>query len=144
LGGGCVAGAGFVDFYPGVFNKFSTLDARPVDYWLASQPDTGAVAQFPFDQESDQGQVYNTLVNRKPFLGGFFNANHPEQYDRIQPILKSFPSSESVDLLQELGVAYVVVDSSEYLNYKKVDQSIQSYGLVLLNISQNEYVYGWP
>jgi hypothetical protein len=134
----------FVDFYPGVFTKFSLLDGRPVDYWLATQPGTGAVAQFPFSQESDQGQVYNTLVNQKPFLGGFFNANHPEQYDRIQPIMDSFPTAESVDLLKELNVVYVVVDSSAYSDYNAVDQSIQSFGLHLLNISDEEYVYGWP
>jgi hypothetical protein len=134
----------FVDFYPGVFTKFSTLDARPVDYWLATQPDTGAVAQFPFSEESGQGQVYNTLVSQKPFLGGFFNANYPEQYWRIQPILDGFPSLESVDLLREMGVAYIVVDSSAYSDYTAVDQNIRSFGLRLLNVSDEEYVYGWP
>ena len=134
----------FVDFYPGVFTKFSTLDARPVDYWLATQADTGAVAQFPFSYESDQGQVFNTLVSRKPFLGGFFNANHPEQYERILPIMHDFPSPESVDLLKELGVAYIVVDSHGYSHYNAVDQSIQLLGLRLLHISEEEYVYGWP
>ena len=134
----------FVDFYPGVFTKFSTLDARPVDYWLETQPDTGAVAQFPFSYESDQGQVYNTLVSQKPSLVGFFNANHPEQYDRIHHTMDGFPSPESVDLLRKLGVAYVVVDSSAYSDYSAVDQSIQSFGLRLLNVSDKEYVYGLP
>ena len=132
-----------VDFYPGIFTKFSTIDARPVDYWLSTQPDTGSVAQFPFSQESDQGQVYNTLVSQKPYLGGFFNANHPEQYDRIQPIMEGFPSIESVGLLRTLGVAYVVVDSSMYSDFKTVDQTIQSFGLRLSNVSVAEYVYVW-
>ncbi len=134
----------FVDFYPGIFTGFSTIDARPVDYWLATQPDTGSVAQFPFSQESDQGQVYNTLVSMKPFLGGFFNANHPEQYDRIQPVMDGFPSIESVELLKELGVAYIVVDSSVYSDYSNVDQTIKSFGLRLSNVSAAEYVYVWP
>lgn len=133
----------FVDFYPGIFTKFSTIEARPVDYWLATQPDTGSVAQFPFSQESDQGQVYNTLVSKKPYLGGFFNANHPEQYDRIQPIMEGFPSIESVGLLRTLGVAYVIVDSSMYSDFKTVDQTIQSFGLRLSNVSVAEYVYVW-
>lgn len=133
----------FVDFYPGTFTKFSTIEARPVDYWLATQPDTGSVAQFPFSQESDQGQVYNTLVSQKPYLGGFFNANHPEQYDRIQPIMDGFPSIDSVNLLRTLGVAYVVVDSSMYSDYTTINQSIQSFGLRLSNISEAEYVYVW-
>jgi hypothetical protein len=134
----------FVDFYPGVFTQFSTLDARPVDYWLAAQPDTGSIAQFPFSDESSQGQVFNTIISQKPYLGGFFNANPPEQYLRIHPVMDDFPDAESVALLKELGVAYVVVDSTAYSNYVSVGRSIQSFGLRLLNISGEEYVYGWP
>ena len=132
----------FIDFYPGYLTGFAPTAARPVDAWLATQPNTGAVAQFPFNQESDQGQVYNTLVYQKPFLGGYFNANQPEQYLRIQPVMNNFPSQESVDLLRQLGVTYVVVDSTQYSDYAGVDQTIRSLGLRLLNVSESEYVYG--
>jgi hypothetical protein len=134
----------FIDFYPGVLKGFSVTQARPVDSWLATQPDTGAVAQFPFTQESDQGQVYDTLVYQKPFLGGYFNANAPEQYERIQTVMASFPSQKSVDQLRQLGVTYVVVDSSRYKNYVDVDGTIQSLGLHLLHISEAEFVYSLP
>ena len=133
---------GFIDFYPGVLTDFRPTQARPVDTWLAAQPDTGAVAQFPFDEESDQGQVYNTLVYQKPFLGGYFNANSPEQYTRITPVMETFPSRESVDLLRQLGVTYVVVDSSRYGSFSDIDRTIQSLGLKLLHVSEAEYVYG--
>ena len=133
-----------IDFHPGIFSKFSRIDGRPVDYWLATQPDMGAVAQFPFSQESSQKQVYNTLVSQKPFLGGYFNANEPEQYTRITPVMDGFPSPESADLLKQLGVAYVVVDSSQYSNYPDVDRTIQALGLRLLQVSGNEYVYSSP
>jgi hypothetical protein len=132
----------FIDFYPGVLTDFSPTQARPVDTWLAVQPNTGAVAQFPFDEESSQDQVYFTLVHQKPFLGGYFNANQPEQYTRILPVLETFPSQESVDLLRQLGVTYVVVDSSRYQNYSDIDLTIRSLGLQLLNVSEAEYVYG--
>jgi len=134
----------FIDFYPGYLTGFILTEARPVDTWLATQPDTGAVAQFPFRQESDQDQVYNTIVNQKPYLGGYFSSNQPEQYLRIKPVLDRFPSAESVDLLRELGVTYVVVDSAAYPDYAAVDQNIQSLGLLLLHISESEYVYGLP
>ena len=132
----------FIDFYPGVLKGFSVTQARPVDTWLAAQPETGAVAQFPFSEESDQGQVYDTLVHQKPFLGGYFNANQPEQYSRIQPAMDTFPSQDSVDLLRQLGVSYVLVDASVYGNFSDVDREIQSLGLKLLTVSENEYVYG--
>ena len=134
----------FIDFYPGVLKGFSVTQARPVDSWLAAQPNTGAVAQFPFTEESDQGQVYDTLVYQKPFLGGYFNANSPEQYERIQSVMATFPSQDSVDQLRQLGVTYVVVDSSRYNKFSNVDGKIQSFGLHLLHVSEAEYVYSLP
>jgi hypothetical protein len=133
----------FIDFYPGVLQGFRTVQARPVDTWLATQP-YGAIAQFPFDEESSQSQVYNTLVNQKAFLGGYFNANQPEQYTRIQPVMDTFPSRESVDLLTQLGITYVVVDSPRYSDYAGTNQSIQSLGLTLVHVSGTEYVYTIP
>ncbi len=61
-----------------------------------------------------RARCYFTLVHQKPFLGGDFNANQPEQYSRILPVMNKFPSPESVDLLRQLGVTYVVVDSARY------------------------------
>jgi hypothetical protein len=133
----------FIDFYPGVLADFRPTRARPVDAWLATQPNTGAVAQFPFDEESSQSQAYYTLISQKPFLGGYFNANSPEQYTRIQPVMETFPSQESVDLLRQLGVSYVVVDSPRYQNFQDITGKIQSFGLTLLDVSETEYVYGW-
>jgi hypothetical protein len=133
-----------IDFYPGYLTGFAPTTARPVDAWLANQPDTGSVAQFPFSQESDQDQVYNTIVNQKPYLGGYFNANQPEQYLSIKPVMDGFPSPDSVAMLKQLGVAYVVVDSSQYSDYPDVTRSIQALGLQLLHVSEAEYVYGLP
>ncbi len=134
-----------VEFHPGLrADQFSTLDARPVDYWLAEQPDSGAIALFPFWQQREQVQVYNTMVSGKPYIGGFFNANFPEQYLAIEPVLEHFPSTESAALLANLGVAYVVVDSSQYDKYTEVDEKIASLGLVLLHVSEGQFVYGLP
>jgi hypothetical protein len=132
----------FIDFYPGVLKDFKPVQARLVDTWLAAQPNSGAVAQFPFDEESNQGQVYDTLVHQKPFLGGNFSSYAPEQYRRIQPVMDTFPSQESVNLLRQLGVTYVVVDSSRYQDFSDVDGKILSLGLPLLQVSEAEYVYG--
>ncbi len=126
------------------FKNIQPIQIRAVDRWLATQPNTGAVAQFPFYQESDQGQVYNTLIHQKPYLGGFFNANPPEQYSLIYPVMEDFPSQESMELLQELGVAYVVVDATQYDDFSVVDQNIQNLGLHKLFVNSNDFVYGLP
>ncbi len=56
--------------------------------------------------------------------------------------MQKFPSRESVDLLRQLGVTYVIVDSARYHNFSAVDYTIQSLGLQLLHISEKQYVYG--
>ena len=131
----------FVDFYPGPFPQFSTVQARPVDAWLAQQPGQGAVAQFPFRLAADQDQTYYTLTHGKPYIGGFFNAFIPEQYARIQPVLDHFPSPESVSLLRQLGVQYVLVETSQYPNLGEVEGELQRQGLTRLTQQGDEVVY---
>ena len=133
----------FIDFYPGAL-QLAPNDASPADYWLATQPNTGAVARFPFSDEVNQRPVYATLINQKAYIGGYFNANQPEQYLRIAPVMDGFPSAESAALLKQLGVAYVLVDSSQYSNFPDVDKTIQSLGLKLLHVSGPAYIYGLP
>ena len=133
-----------LDVYPGINNHFTKVAARPVDFWLADQPSSGAVAQFPFIQEVDQDQVYYTLTHGKPFLGGFFNANQPPQYRRIKPVLDAFPDTASLALLKDLDIRYILVDSDRYPDFESVNQRIQNLGLRLEAVVENEYVYGWP
>ncbi len=130
-----------LDFYPGSFQLVRVVP-RPVDVWLAAQPDQGAVAIFPFDLEQDQIQVYYTLVNKKPFLGGFFNAYPPGQYLRIRPIMDGFPSEASLSELSKLGVRYVLVDMNAYADPSGVDRALTAYGLTPEGVFGGETVYG--
>jgi hypothetical protein len=117
-----------IDFYPGPFEQLQRVAPRPVDQWLAAQPGDGAVAIFPFDLEQDQVQVYYSLLNGKPFLGGFFNAYPPAQYLRIRPVMNGFPDRTSLDKLQTLGVTYVLVDESRYPQVTQVESQVQAAG----------------
>jgi hypothetical protein len=133
-----------LDVYQGVASQFARVEARPVDFWLAQQPGNGAVAQFPFSQVVDQNQTYNTLIHGKPFIGGFFNANQPQQYQQIKPVMDTFPDAASVALLKELGFQYILVDSTAYPDFKAVQQRILELGLVLKTVAGSEYVFTWP
>jgi hypothetical protein len=113
------------EVYPGPYQNFAIVEPRPVDYWLAEQPGDGAVAQFPFYQVEDQDQVYNTLIHGKPFIGGFFNAFPPKQYLVIRPVMGQFPNEESISLLMELEIHYIVIDTKAYDNdvlFKELDE----------------------
>jgi hypothetical protein len=129
-----------LDFYPRQ-QPLARIEARPVDYWLASQPGDGAVVQFPFSQVENQEQIYYTLIHGKPFLGGFFNAFPPPQYERIRPAMETFPSPESVSLLRQLGVQYVLVDALSYPDFTSVNASALSNGLTFVGEVDGQYVY---
>jgi hypothetical protein len=117
------------DFYPGPYQEFTPVQARPVDTWLAAQPGQGAVAQMPFSEAEDQEQTYYTLVHGKPYIGGFFNAFPPAQYARVRPVLNQFPDAESVALLRELEVQYVLADMKAYPDTAALRQQCEALGL---------------
>jgi hypothetical protein len=131
----------FFDFYPGPYTQMARVEARPVDYWLAQQPGQGAVAQFPFIQAEDQDQVYNTLIHKKPYIGGFFSANQSEQYLRIRPVLEKFPDAAGVTLLRELGVQWVLFDTRQYPDFSAVRQQAEGLGLRYLDTIGEQAVF---
>jgi hypothetical protein len=131
-----------LDFYPGTYSA-SIIEPKPreVDIWLAKQPDDGAVVQMPFAESSDQAQVFYTLFHQKPILGGDFNANQPTQFEEISPVLEKFPEKTSADLLQSLGVKYVVVDESAYSTIPDFVQQMESFHLMLQTTLDGQSVY---
>jgi hypothetical protein len=133
-----------IDFYPGPYQQIARVDARPVDYWLAQQSGQGAVAQFPFIQDEDQDQVYNTLVHQKPYIGGFFSANQPEQYLRIKPVLDKYPDPAGTALLRQLGVEWVIFDTTQYPDFAVVRHQVESLGLHYRDTIAGEAVFVLP
>lgn len=133
-----------LDFYPGSYaGSLTEIKARPLDTWLASQPGSGAVAIFPFEQVEEQFNIYATHIHGKPFIGGLFNANQPPQYTYIKPIMDEFPARQSIELLQELGITYVVVDTAAYVNYSAVEYELERNSLTLLSEQEQYHVYGF-
>ena len=130
-----------LDFYPGPYAQFFHVAPRPVDLWLAQQPGSGAVAQFPFSQEADQDQVFYSSIYNKPFIGGFFNAFPPAQYVRIQPVLEKFPDPDSVALLRSLGVEFIVIDTRQYPDLASLDKKLLGLGLEFQVTAGTQSVY---
>ncbi len=129
-----------VDFFQGP-QMLSEVRGRSVDIWLANQDGEGAVVQFPLDESTSPEHTFFTLVHRKPFVSGFFAAYSPRQFQRIRPVLNSFPDTNSVSLLRELGVRWVIVDSRQYQNYTRVHDAIESMGLHFRVALDGQYVY---
>jgi hypothetical protein len=131
-------GLALLDFLPRP-QPYARVEPRSVDEWLAAQTDSGALVEFPF--ESDQAQLYYSLIHNKPILGGPFNAFPPPQFQRIKPILDSFPDRASIDTLQDLGVRYVLVHAWRYADFDRVDRLARELGLVLVGDFDGVHVY---
>lgn len=130
------------DFYPGTyFGQIKTVEARPVDHWLAQQPGEGAVVQMPFSRSIDQEQVFYALTHKKPFTGGFFNANQTSQFQYLAPILARFPDEYSVETLREYKVEFIVIDPSNYPDFPGLQATLPSLGLVPLTEQGGVWVY---
>lgn len=110
--------------------KVEKMEARPVDSWLAEQP-RGAQVQLPLYQSFETRHIYYTLYNRKPTVG-----NHPvfpsDRFFEMDPVLKSFPSDESVSALRELDVTYVILDEAHYSIGRDLIEICKSKGLELV------------
>lgn len=130
-----------IDLYPGPFREFTHIEPRPVDHWLAAQQEDGAVAEFPFELEEDQLHVFYTLTHGKPFLGGFFNAFPPPQYQRIRPVMEEFPAPESINALADLGVRYILVHEDAYPRNQMPEERLRVLGLKLAFESSGVQVF---
>ena len=122
----------WIDYYPGPYTQFSTVQPRPVDLWLAKQPGQGALIQFPFEKLNNQTQVYYTLFNEKPYVGAYYSAFASDQYLRIYTIMEGFPDEASIDALRQLGVEFVLVDVDEYTDIELLKKQCEELGLKYL------------
>lgn len=96
--------------WPGVRNYISPTGPRPVDTWLADQPD-GALVEFPLSLSGPA--LYHTITHGKSIVTGY-GTFVPAHYQAAYPVLNGFPSPESLSLLGAWGVRYVVIDSGRY------------------------------
>jgi hypothetical protein len=131
-----------IEFLPSF--QFSSTQFRPVDTWLSTQAGTGSVAQFPVFRMLNGDVIYGTLAYRKPYLGMFMGAFLPTNFTDIQPLLDKFPDEESVRLLRQRDVQYVIVDSAMYKDWQGVQKQILDLGLLERGIFNRDYAYELP
>ena len=91
----------------------TTVSARPVDRWLASQPGDWSVIELPLTKGLSGRALYSTRIHGKKISTGY-GTFFPQGFDAARPVLESFPSRESLDLLQNWNVRYVLLGSRTY------------------------------
>lgn len=106
---GAGAAAALLLFELAAVAGFTTAGPRPVDLWLRSQPDRGAVIELPVHLSG--ADVYYASFQGRP-SSVWYGTFAPPLYAEGEGALKSFPSPRAVRLLQRWGVAYVLVDEA--------------------------------
>ena len=83
----------------------------PVERFLAAQPGDFAVVEFPIDPANytiSMRQVFRSIHHWKKLLVGYSGYQSDENVRRLRELNASFPSDESLERLDALGVRFVI------------------------------------
>jgi uncharacterized membrane protein len=90
-----------------------SVQARPVDYWLASQKGDFAIMEFPVIKAMTGRSLYAMRTHGKKVSFGY-GTFFPRAFNESRALLDAFPGPESITLLKSWGVRYVLVGSRYY------------------------------
>jgi hypothetical protein len=125
---------------------WSEVKAQPADRWLAQQPEGGAVMRFPLWQAECGTGLYAATVHGRPLAYGY-GAFFPGYYRQKRPVLWDFPTVQSIALLRDWGVKYVLVGSEGYgAQWPDVQQRLDGFEVLQLVAAFSEepvYHAGW-
>ena len=86
----------------------------PVYGWLRDQPDRGVIVELPIDTTPLQARYeYFSTYHNWTLVNGY-RAFVPPGYTALAATLQGFPSADSLDLLADLRVRYVVVHADRF------------------------------
>ena len=120
----------------------SEVRPQPLDNWLAARPAPSAtqpstvVMQFPLVRALSGDTLYRTKFHGQTAAYGH-GTFYPDSYWYAMPLLGTFPSAESLRLLQSWGVTHVIVGSGAY-DAGWGDQPDQSWRVVEEEIQARE------
>jgi hypothetical protein len=116
---------------------------RAVDDWLAEQPDEFTIIEFPLERSTNGAQMFYTIVHRKRIAHGYGTFVPPE-FQALMPRLSTFPSADSLEILEGWDVQYVLVNTDAYRErWTEVLRQIEASPLLLVAELDDVYVYAW-
>ena len=90
-----------------------SVQARPVDHWLADQDGDFAIMEFPLTSAMNGHSLYMMRTHGKKISFGY-GTFFPRAFNAQRAVLESFPDGESIALLRRWEVRYVLVGSRSY------------------------------
>jgi len=92
-----------------------SVSPRPVDLWLAEQPERFAIMQYPLEEALSGPAMLYTRYHQKPVVFGY-GTYFPFLFRERHPELLDFPADDSLDLLASWDVRYVLVTINQLGN----------------------------
>ena len=98
-----------------------SIATSPMDQWLATQSDNGAIVSLPVPDPRDhvtaarRHSIYmlQSIVHFRPLVNGYSGFTPPE-HDRLFRMLVRFPQEDALAALEAIGVRYVLVHRDGY------------------------------
>jgi hypothetical protein len=117
----------------------------PADQWLALQPKPFVVAEVPVGGERLQtAYILHSMAHWQKTVQGY-SGIRPQLHEELYSMMRQFPSAQSIERLQQLGVNYVVVHSELYPPEKwpEVEDRLKSFAsqLRLTHSARGGFVY---
>jgi hypothetical protein len=125
--------------WPGIGTYVASTEPRPVDVWLSEQPQ-GALVEFPLTLSGPP--MYHSITHGKRIVTGY-GTFVPLHFQEAEPVLRGFPSTESLSLLESWGVRYILVNSGRYgVGWSALMEQLQAIDtLVLTEEAGGIFVY---
>jgi hypothetical protein len=93
----------------------TSVRPQPVDEWLHDHADGGAVIQMPIERSWRGPYLYMQRVHGHPIAYGY-GTFMPRPFREAQAILARFPSTETLALLRQWGIRYIITSEKWYGN----------------------------
>jgi hypothetical protein len=93
--------------------EMTDLRPRPVDLWLAEQPE-GVMVELPVEEGLHPLKDYYSTIHQQATIFGPIAGFIPPTLTERTERLDSFPDQESIEALQEYGTTYILVHTDKY------------------------------
>jgi hypothetical protein len=113
--------------YPMKFYSITSKDNFPQEYfWLTQTPENSKIIEFPIFNWNDQPYVNNEIMRQyfgtthfRKTVNGYSGFSPPPWQRLVNNYLSNFPSNETIDGINKLGINYIIVHVNEYNQLNK-------------------------
>jgi len=93
---------------------------RSVDRWLADQPEQSVIIEYPLQYTMKGQSLFYSISHRQKTVHGY-SIIPPAAFSEMLPILNEWPGESALDLLEQIGVRYVLVHAFQGDDFERTN-----------------------